>query len=130
VLRMKDVGTGGYDGFTGNFVQQYRYHDGGHGSMFTKQDNIQSMVHFILNGISNPKPQTLPRSEQFNRLALIAPYFGGLLLAMLAFGPWLVHWFGMRIGMINPGIWYFNLATWYLGEFLAIAVLAIVLDVI
>ena len=42
VLLMHDLGTGGYDGFTGSFVEEHRYFAGGHGGMFAQTENIQS----------------------------------------------------------------------------------------
>jgi pimeloyl-ACP methyl ester carboxylesterase len=122
VLWMKDVGTGGYDGFKGGFVEeQYRYHDGGHGGMFMKRDNIKSIVHFVLKGSSEPKPEKLPKHEAFNRLARIAPYFGAIALFLIVVGPWVLHFSGFA--MINP-------ISWYVFVVLAVAFLAIVLDVI
>lgn len=44
-LWMRDVGTGGYSGFTRGRVDEELFHPGGHGSMFT-DENIPRMVSF------------------------------------------------------------------------------------
>jgi hypothetical protein len=54
-LGMKDVGTGGFDGFFGNVVKEVRFHKGGHGSMFSDR-NLESMLQFLLDK-DNAGPQ-------------------------------------------------------------------------
>jgi pimeloyl-ACP methyl ester carboxylesterase len=130
VLQMKDVGTGGYDGFTGVFVEQYRYHDGGHGKMLESHQNIQSMVNFALTGESKPEPQILPRSVPFNRLARLAPYFVALVLGLVALGPLVMYRF-VNLEAISPmGLSYLSPIVLYLSEVMVIALLAIFLDVL
>ena len=46
-LGMRDVGTGGYTGFTRGRVQQEPHHPGGHGGMFS-EGNIPRMVRFAM----------------------------------------------------------------------------------
>ena len=126
VLQMKDLGTGGYDGFSGGFVEEHRYYNGGHGGMFAKLDNIQSMVRFVLSGHSNPRPNTLDKSKRFDQLTRAAPYALTALLAAIVIGPWLLHHF---LGT-HPNAWYANLGLWYVGELLIVTAVAIVLDII
>jgi pimeloyl-ACP methyl ester carboxylesterase len=57
-LWMKDVGTGGYDGFTKGSVHEEKYHPGGHGGMFNDA-NIQRMAQFLATGESGPEPANL-----------------------------------------------------------------------
>ena len=125
-LLMRDLGTGGYDGFSGGFVEEHRYFGGGHGGMFAETKNIQSMVHFVLTGHSDPSPVVLQKDARFDRFTRLAPYLGVLLIIALLIGPLLVYFWAAPA----PNLWYSNVAAWYLVELVAVTVLAIILDVI
>jgi alpha-beta hydrolase superfamily lysophospholipase len=126
VFLMKDLGTGGYDGFNGGFVEEHRYFEGGHGGMFAQTENIQSIVRFVLTGHSEPSPKISQKDQRFDRLTRMAPYLGLLLIAVMLIGPLLIHEFVATA----PNVRYSYLATWYLGEVIAVVILAMVLDVI
>lgn len=119
-LFMKDVGTAGYDGFVGSFVSQVRYHAGGHGGMFN-EDNVRSMVHFVLNeGDSEPPDEEslVEENPRFRTWSLAAPYLVGALLMLIAILPLLPF----------PGIppW----REWYAGVAAAVLLVVIALDII
>jgi pimeloyl-ACP methyl ester carboxylesterase len=86
-LRMKDVGTAGYDGFSGGFVTDNRFYPGGHGDMFT-DENVRSIVDFVLKDrpISSPAPM-LGEDARFGFLARFTPKVVGLILIGLVFLP-------------------------------------------
>jgi alpha-beta hydrolase superfamily lysophospholipase len=86
-LFVRDVGTAGYDGFDGAFVQDHRYHAGGHGDMFTTE-NIKSMVAFVLGTSSRSVVPNLPaESSSFRLISQLSPTLAGVLLISLILYP-------------------------------------------
>lgn len=84
-MGMRDVGTGGYLGFERGQVIQERYHPGGHGDMFTK-DNIPRMAKFTL-GI-DPGPELdcqLPALPWWSLVSRFMRWVPLLLLALCVF---------------------------------------------
>jgi pimeloyl-ACP methyl ester carboxylesterase len=86
-LQMKDLGTAGYDGFSGSFVTDYRFHSGGHGDMFTAE-NVRSIVDFVLGDLptSAPAPM-LEENPRFGFVSRLLPKLVGLVLIGLVFFP-------------------------------------------
>ena len=73
-LFMKDVGTGGFDGFDGNATEEIAYFPGGHGTALAPE-NQESLVDFIFDQEA-PRPTMLMESPGYYRqLSNLAPYF-------------------------------------------------------
>ncbi|MHC2566358.1 hypothetical protein [Bradyrhizobium liaoningense] len=66
-IGMKDVGTGGFDGFFGSNVQEVRYHSGGHDAMLSDA-NLISMLEFLLDNRSAQTPVPLKPDARRMRL--------------------------------------------------------------
>jgi hypothetical protein len=116
-LRMKDVGTAGYDGFAGDFVEDYRFHPGGHGGMFTAE-NVRSIVDFVLGPQPAGARMTVPMLSEhsgFRFLSLLSPVLVGLALVSLVFLPAIP---GMEIA------W----RSWLIGLVAVVGVAGVVLD--
>ncbi|WP_405958492.1 hypothetical protein [Streptomyces phaeochromogenes] len=99
-LRMRDVGTGGVDGFYGyddDAKTEVFYHPGGHSAALTEA-NLPGLARYVLHGTVAPPPGGLLRgtSAGFGLLSRAAgPLFILLVLAVLAalfafgvYGPW------------------------------------------
>ncbi|WP_330309834.1 MULTISPECIES: hypothetical protein [unclassified Streptomyces] len=99
-LRMRDVGTGGVDGFyeyNGNAKTEVFYYPGGHSAALTAA-NLSHLARYVLHGTVVPPSGGLLRgtSAAFGLLSRAAgPLFVLLLLAVLAaavafgmYGPW------------------------------------------
>lgn len=59
---MKDVGTGGFDGFSSITLSKHDevfWHDGGHSAAVDSPQSLESLVDFVLNG-TYKKPQVVP----------------------------------------------------------------------
>ena len=80
-LGMKDVGTGGFDGFR-DIANDVRYHPGGHGAMLA-QPNLDSILGFLVEG-QLPAAKALPRTSRMLPISRAVPYLAWLLLAALA----------------------------------------------
>ena len=98
-FQMKDVGTGGYEGFEGGGVVQEKFHPGpnGHGAMFN-DENIPRMVRFALGADPGPElPSQQSELAWWSRMSRLLPWIVPLLLAAVCgsfwfyFGwPWLL----------------------------------------
>ncbi|MCY7333096.1 MAG: alpha/beta hydrolase [Pseudanabaena sp. CAN_BIN31] len=86
-LGMKDIGTGGFDGFNfaDNRTEEVYYYKGGHGEPLEKE-NQSSILAFTLDG-DRSHPSNLLESTQisskFQWFSLMAPYFAPLLLLLV-----------------------------------------------
>ena len=78
-LMMKDVGTGGFDGFLSSSVTEVRYHKGGHGSMLSDA-NLDSMIAFLM-GRSDPLPDTRPDRPVIRMASRLMTYLAPLAIA-------------------------------------------------
>ena len=117
-LRMKDVGTAGYDGFAGagTLVEDHRFHPGGHSDMFT-EGNVQSIVAFVLGQepARGPSMPMLGEHGGFGFLSRLSPVLVGLALVALVLLP------------AFPGV---DIAwrTWLAGVAVVLVVVGAVLD--
>ena len=89
-LRMKDLGTGGFDGFHGGATDEVAYYPGGHSVALTPQFQA-SLVDFVF-GEQAQKPKTLvPSPGYFRQLSNAMPYLAWLLVLLLLGGAvWLI----------------------------------------
>ncbi len=89
-LRMKDVGTGGFAGFTGHQTREVAYYPGGHGEAL-RPDYHDFLVEFLFDGTVR-EPAALPLSPGwFRQLSDAMPYLAVLLVLVLAAGAgWLI----------------------------------------
>lgn len=86
VFGMRDIGTGGYDGFIGTYVEGWRYHNGGHGAMLT-QTNLREMARFLFSTDSQLAPSLVEESYKFRLLASISPFLVGLIVLVWLSAP-------------------------------------------
>ena len=85
-IGVKDVGTGGFDGFFGGDVQEVRYHSGGHSAMFSDA-NLISMLEFLFDRSSRGTPAPLKPDATVMRLwSNATPVITFCLLSALALG--------------------------------------------
>ena len=109
-LGMKDIGTGGFDGFYFDDprIEDVSYYNGGHGEPLCKK-NHTSILAFVLNGDrSHPPnvPTTIQSPVKFKFISRMAPYFVPflLLLALCIVFLW-IRW-------IFQGFAWNSLAFW------------------
>ena len=109
-LGMKDIGTGGFDGFYFDDprIEDVSYYNGGHGEPLCKK-NHTSILAFVLNGDrSHPPnvPTTIQSPVKFKFISRRAPYFVPflLLLALCIVFLW-IRW-------IFQGFAWNSLAFW------------------
>lgn len=95
-LGMKDIGTGGFDGF--NFdddrIEEVYYYKGGHGKPLAKE-NQGSILAFTLDGnLSHPSNllEITQISSKFQWISRMAPYFTPLLLLLVLCIGYLLAW--------------------------------------
>jgi pimeloyl-ACP methyl ester carboxylesterase len=84
---MKDLGTGGFDGFRfdNSHIEEVFYYDGGHGKPLDK-GNQNSILAFILEGRHLIPPNLLASTQisaRFKRISLAAPHIAKILLMIL-----------------------------------------------
>jgi hypothetical protein len=97
---MRDVGTGGVDGFRWEDpikIETY-YYKGGHGAALT-HDNLPRLAAFVMDGTDSHPQDLVPEpSSGFSMLSRAAPHLGRLLvlallagaITLVALGPWAV----------------------------------------
>jgi alpha-beta hydrolase superfamily lysophospholipase len=97
-LLMRDVGTGGVDGFRWEdpIKTETYYYKGGHGAALTPA-NLPRLAAYVMDGANNrPKDLVREPSSRFSLLSRAAPYLAWfLVLALLAAATaaiWLVSW--------------------------------------
>jgi alpha-beta hydrolase superfamily lysophospholipase len=99
-LLMRDVGTGGVDGFRWEdpIKTETYYYKGGHGAALT-HDNLPRLAAFVMDGANGQPNDLVPEpSSGFSMLSRAAPHLARLLtvvllagaVALAAFGPWAV----------------------------------------
>ena len=90
-LRMKDVGTGGYEGFSAfPAIRECSYHPGGHGAALEK-DHLLILTSQIIGSDAAPVCHPLTESsirwfDRLSRAAHVLPYVVFLVLALLSYG--------------------------------------------
>jgi hypothetical protein len=109
-LGMKDIGTGGFDGFIfdDNRTEEVHYYNGGHGEPLAKR-NQSSIVTFTLDG-DRSHPANLLESEQisskFQWISRMAPYFAPpLILLVLCIGCLWAWWIFQGFAWDNLKFW-------------------------
>ncbi|MBD2119385.1 hypothetical protein [Trichocoleus sp. FACHB-262] len=122
-LGMKDVGTGGFDGFyfDDERTEEVYYYKGGHEKPLDKE-NQTSILAFVLNGERSCPLNLLELSKissKFRLISRIAPYFAPLLLILILSIACLWVWW------IFQGFAWNSLAFW-LKFVLSLAVLYVV----
>jgi pimeloyl-ACP methyl ester carboxylesterase len=91
-LGMKDVGTGGYSGFTRGLVEEENFHPGGHASMFSR-DNIIRMVTWANNGTPGAElPSQVPELSWWSRISRLCPHLVRAVLVALMAGVFYLIW--------------------------------------
>ncbi len=87
-LRMRDIGTGGFDGFLGSSTTEVAYYAGGH-SAALQPTNLQRLVDFAF-GEEVVEPAPLFEVGYFRQLSNLIRYVVPLLvvLALVALGRW------------------------------------------
>ncbi len=115
-LWMRDIGTGGYSGFTRGRVDEELFHPGGHGCMFTRE-NIPRMVQFALRGDAG-KPLDTQQEELrwWSVVSRLCPHL--LRVGLLAF-----------VGLVGWALWAGQFAL-LLGVALALWLVYVILDII
>jgi pimeloyl-ACP methyl ester carboxylesterase len=85
-LFMRDIGTGGYEGFNGASTQEVAYYSGGHGEAF-RRDNLDNLIDFALAGNLRKLNDKLVREIGFSfRLVSRAmPYLTWIALLLIGF---------------------------------------------
>jgi pimeloyl-ACP methyl ester carboxylesterase len=84
-LFMRDIGTGGYEGFSGASTKEVAYYPGGHGEAL-RRDNLDNLIDFALAGECRTLGDKLVRKLGFFRLASRAmPFLTWLVLLLLVF---------------------------------------------
>jgi hypothetical protein len=115
-LGMKDVGTGGFDGFFGGTVTEVRFHDGGHGAMFS-EENLVSMLKFLLDDDDLNRPtKLLEDAPAMRRWSRATPYVAICLLVIVGAG--------VGYGTVTLG-WLFAIVC-----FAVFALILIALDIV
>lgn len=109
-LGMKDIGTGGFDGFyfDDDRTEEVCYYNGGHGEPLDKE-NHTSILAFILDGDRSHPPNLLTIeqvSANFKLISRMAPYFAPLLLLLALCIVFLWIWW------ILQGFAWNSLAFW------------------
>lgn len=109
-LGMKDIGTGGFDGFDfdDDRIEEVCYYQGGHGKPLAKE-NQTSILAFILDGNRSHPPSLLQQEQvsgKFRWISRMAPYFAPLLLllALCIVSLW-IWWIFQGFAWNNPGFW-------------------------
>lgn len=109
-LGMKDIGTGGFDGFNfvDNSTEEVYYYKGGHGEPLAKK-NQGSILAFTLDG-DRSHPSNLLEitqiSSRFQRISRMAPYFAPLLLLLvLCLGSLWGWWIFQDFAWDNLKLW-------------------------
>ncbi|MBD2502703.1 esterase/lipase family protein [Anabaena azotica] len=109
-IGMKDIGTGGFDGFhfDDDRTEEVYYYQGGHGEPLA-QENQTSILAFTLDG-DRTRPSHLPEiaqiSAKFQWISRAAPYFAPLLLLLVLFIAFIWVWW------IFQGFVWNSLAFW------------------
>lgn len=109
-LGMKDIGTGGFDGFNfdDDHTEEVYYYKGGHGEPLAKE-NQGSILKFTLDG-DRSHPSNLLEitqvSSKFQWISRMAPYFAPLLLLLVLCVGCLWTWW------IFQGFAWGNLKFW------------------
>ena len=89
-LRMRDIGTSGFDGFHGTLTKEVGYYNGGH-SKALHPNYHGSLVNFLYDGCKGKGPGSLgPAPVVFQRLSNAAPYAAIVAVAGLVWG---LGWF-------------------------------------
>ena len=109
-LGMKDIGTGGFDGFyfDDDRIEEVCYYYGDHGKPLNKE-NHSSILAFILGGDRSHPPNLLTLeqvSAKFKLISRMAPYFAPLLLLLALCIVFLWIWW------ILQGFAWNNLEFW------------------
>lgn len=86
-LWMRDVGTGGFDGFPGWQTYENAYFPGDHGAALVG-DNVASMVRFALGGEFQKTPHLPPEPGYYRAFSRSMPYLT-FLVALLCLVWWL-----------------------------------------
>jgi pimeloyl-ACP methyl ester carboxylesterase len=104
-IGMKDIGTGGFDGFRfkDERTVDVSFYDGGHGEPLAKE-NQTSILEFTLDGDASSRPTKLLEREQissnFKWFSRVAPYIALLLLFLVLWIVFIWAW------------WLFQDFTW------------------
>jgi pimeloyl-ACP methyl ester carboxylesterase len=103
-LGMKDIGTGGFDGFhfDDDRTEEVYYYPGGHGEPLVKE-NLSNILAFILDGDRRHPTHLLELTQisaKFQWISRAAPYFAPCLLLIVLGVLWL--W----------GLWIFQSFAW------------------
>jgi len=98
-LAMRDVGTGGVEGFQWEdpIKTERYYHRGGHGAALAK-DNLPVLAAYVMDGTDPELPPGPEPSGRFAMLSRAAPHLGRLLAlglaaggtALVLLGPWAI----------------------------------------
>ena len=84
-LFMRDIGTGGYEGFSGMSTKEVAYYPGGHGEAL-RRDNLDNLIEFALTGQCQILEGKLVRKLGFFRVASRAMrYLTWFVLFLLVF---------------------------------------------
>ena len=117
-----DIGSGGFDGFTANVVNQYegdRYYKGGHGAAIAPA-NRESIAKFILTGEIVRDSNLLTDSQPgwLQTLSKLCLAVWVLILAILILGLWVTYLIGGSLStyfQINKALTVIVLEACYLG---------------
>lgn len=96
-LKLQDIGSGGFDGFTENFEAHYqlKFVKGGHGAAI-EETYWDDIAHFIVHGKTTPSITKLSiknRSFFMELLGTIAPIPFLIILSFLFLGLWEIYQF-------------------------------------
>ena len=110
-LGMKDIGTGGFDGFDfdDDRTEEVYYYRGGHGEPLM-QENQSGILAFTLDGDHSHPPKLLEStqiSSKFQLISRMAPYFAPLLLLLvLCIGYLWIWWIFQGFAWDNLKLWF------------------------
>lgn len=95
-IRMRDVGTGGFAGFLGDFTHEVAYYAGGHGEALSSQ-RLDRLVDFVLTGESE-EPSDLTTPGYYRQLSNSMPYVAVLILLLVGGA---IGWFVLQGGQFH-----------------------------
>ncbi|MBD1847665.1 hypothetical protein H6F89_30560 [Cyanobacteria bacterium FACHB-63] len=110
-IGMKDIGTGGFDGFyfDDDRTEEVYYYKGGHGEPLARE-NQPSILAFTLDGDPSRPPNLLESAQistKFQWISRVAPYFAPLLLLLVLCITFLwIWWVFQGFAWNSIGFWF------------------------
>jgi pimeloyl-ACP methyl ester carboxylesterase len=94
---MRDIGTGGFDGFNGSSTERVAYYQGSH-SKPLDGSNLDSLIEFALSGKIQKSDELVSEPGYYRTLSHAAPY---ILLSLLGAGIFASYQFVLQGGHLS-----------------------------